>query len=142
MRMSRIVGLALAALVARAAAATECTPVSGTVQTAFTAASCTSPVGLCTVGTVDAGALSGASAFSASSAQVRGAVTLFSGVFVVQTSTGPATFATDGVLNNVTGRYVERFTGIAGPFDHASFVSTGAATPAGFQGTLTGAVCR
>ncbi len=127
-------------------AAATCSPVSGSVVTTYVPQNCTSPYGVCTTGTLDAGSLSGTTSFVATSLTQQGVVTIFSGLYTVTTSTGTATFDTTGVLNNVTGRYTETFRLVSGTgsFEGASgnLFSTGFATATGFEGTLTGALCE
>ena len=43
----------------------RCFPVSGKIHSLFTSTNCTSPVGLCTVGTIVGGDLDGATSFQA-----------------------------------------------------------------------------
>ncbi len=139
MRGTILAMLASLAVSGAASAAETCQQVSGTVDTSFTTEGCTSPVGLCTTGTVSAGALSGTTSFTASSVEMRGRVLFFTGSFTVTTSSGTVTYDTSGALNLVTDRYVETFTATSGASGH--LFSTGFSTGTGFAGPIAGELC-
>ncbi len=122
-----------------------CEPTLGPITSTLVGAGCTSPVGICTTGTISAGPLTGTTFFSATSLEVRGQVLFFCGVFTVFTATGVASYDTCGTLNQTTGKFEETFTltSGAGSFTDATsrLVSTGSSTPTGFEGNFEGVVC-
>src|SRR5215831_17764695 len=61
-----VAGVAAAMMLAATPPPVACRPVHGTIHSVFTTQNCTSPVGLCTVGTItDAGLLDGTTTFTA-----------------------------------------------------------------------------
>jgi hypothetical protein len=135
-----VAGAILSAGTARAA---TCEVAAGPVVTAFTL--CPGGAGVCTEGRIAAGPLAGATSFQATSLEQAGRVTRFGGVFTVTTADGAITYETTGILNAVTGRYVQHFTAIAGTGAYEGVTShlssTGFATATGFTGGVEGTVC-
>lgn len=135
-----------------------CRPVHGTIHSVFTTQNCTSPVGLCTVGTIsDAGILDGTTTFTAlgvaPSAGIPGGVEppanlSYSGQLTIAASNGTLITHDLGVLDasHVAFTEIERpssGTGIfANPASSVFFISGSIVdNGTGFQGDLTGTVC-
>ena len=134
-----------------------CRPVHGTIHSLFTTQNCTSPVGLCTTGTIsDAGPLDGATIFSALAVvpsaglpSVEPAANLsYSGQLTITASNGTLITHDLGVLdaNHLAFTEIERpssGTGIfANPGSSVFFISGSIVDNGnGFQGDLTGTVC-
>jgi len=134
-----------------------CGPVHGTIHSVFTTQNCTSPVGLCTSGTItDAGILDGSTTFAAiaiaPSAGLSGAEPQanlsYSGQLTIVTSHGTLLTNDLGVLdvNHFAFTEIERpatGTGVfANPGSSVFFISGSIVDNGqGFQGELTGTVC-
>ena len=135
-----------------------CRPVHGTIHSVFTTQNCTSPVGLCTVGTIsDAGILDGATTFTAlgvaPSAGIPGGVEppanlSYSGQLTIAASNGTLITHDLGVLDasHLAFTEIERpFSGtgiFANPVSSVFFISGSIVDNRnGFQGDLTGTVC-
>lgn len=134
-----------------------CRPVHGTIHSVFTTQNCTSPVGLCTAGTIsDAGILDGSTTFtalavapSAGLPSSEPAVNLsYSGQLTITASNGTLVTHDLGVLdaNHLAFTEIERpssGTGIfANPGNSVFFISGSIVDNGnGFQGDLTGTVC-
>ena len=133
-----------------------CRPVHGTIHSVFTTQNCTSPVGLCTIGTItDAGVLDGGTSFTAlaiaPSAGLQGepqANLSYSGQLTIAASNGTLVTKDLGVLdaNHLAFTEIERpasGTGIfANPGSSVFFISGSIVDNGqGFQGDLTGTVC-
>ncbi len=135
----------------------SCNPAHGTINSVFTTQNCTSPVGLCTVGTITgAGVLNGATTFVALGVAPSAGVPSFepsanlsySGQLTIATANGTLVTRDLGVLDAAHLAFTEmerpaQGTGVfANPgtavfFISGSIVNTGQ----GFQGTLSGSVC-
>lgn len=134
-----------------------CRPVHGTIHSLFTVQNCTSPVGLCTAGTItDAGPLNGATVFSALAVapsaglpSVEPAANLsYSGQLTITASNGTLITRDLGVLdaNHLAFTEIERpfsGTGIFANPGSSVFSISGSIVDNGngFQGDLTGTVC-
>jgi len=134
-----------------------CRPVHGTIHSVFTTQNCTSPVGLCTTGTIaDAGLLDGSTTFAAlavaPSAGLSGvepqANLSYSGQLTIVASHGTLMTNDLGVLdaNHLAFTEIERpatGTGVfANPGSSVFFISGSIVDNGqGFQGDLTGTVC-
>ncbi|HUA19213.1 MAG TPA: hypothetical protein VMU80_28295 [Bryobacteraceae bacterium] len=134
-----------------------CRPVHGTIHSLFTTQNCTSPVGLCTTGTItDAGFLDGTTTFSAlyvapyaGLPSVEPAANLvYSGQLTITAKHGTFVINDLGVLdaNHLAFSEMERpasGTGIfANPGNSVFFISGSLVDNGqGFLGELTGTVC-
>jgi hypothetical protein len=134
-----------------------CRSVHGTIHSVFTTQNCTSPVGLCTVGTItDAGLLDGSTTFSAlaiaPSAGLQNvepqANLSYSGQLTIVASNGTLVTKDLGVLdaNHLAFTEIERPASGTGAFaspGNSVFFISGSITDngQGFQGDLTGTVC-
>ena len=133
-----------------------CRPVHGTIHSVFTTQNCTSPVGLCTTGTItDAGILDGSTTFTAlavaQSAGLQGEPQVnlsYSGQLTIVASNGTLGTKDLGVLdaNHLAFTEIERpasGTGVfANPGNSVFFISGSIVDNGqGFQGDLTGTVC-
>lgn len=146
-----------ATVMAAAAPPVTCRPVHGTIHSLFTTQNCTSPVGLCTAGTItDAGPLDGATIFSALAVapsaglpSVEPEANLsYSGQLTITASNGTLITHDLGVLdaNHLAFTEIERpFSGtgiFANPGSSVFFISGSIVDNGnGFQGDLTGTVC-
>ena len=129
----------------------DCHPAHGQLSSVFFTAGCTSPVGVCTQGTITRGGrLNGTDVFVATSitpTAVAGVVD-YTGVLTVTTKHGTITFATQGTINFATGQFSEtdRITAGTGAFAGATGTLTLAgalkADGSGFLSTISGQVCR
>lgn len=134
-----------------------CRPVHGTIHSVFITQNCTSPIGLCTAGTItDAGILDGTTTFVAAgvapSAGLPSAEPVanlsYSGQLTIVASNGTLVTKDLGVLdaNHLAFTEIERpasGTGIfANPGNSVFFISGSIVDNGnGFQGDLTGTVC-
>ena len=146
-----------AAVIAAAAPPVVCRPVHGTIHSVFNKQNCTSPVGLCTTGTItDAGPLDGATTFSALNVapsaglapQEAPANLSYSGQLTIVASHGTLVTNDLGVLDaaHLAFTEIERpasGTGVfANPGTSVFFISGSIVdNGTGFQGDLTGTVC-
>ena len=146
-----------ATVIAAAAPPVVCRPVHGTIHSVFTTQNCTSPVGLCTTGTItDAGLLDGSTTFtalavapSAGIPTVEPSVNLsYSGQLTITASNGTLITRDLGVLdaNHLAFTEIERpssGSGIFGNPGSSVFFISGSIVDNGngFQGDLTGTVC-
>jgi hypothetical protein len=136
-------------------AGSSCRPVSGKIHSLFTPTGCTSPIGLCTAGTITGGELDGATTFLALSAapsagmpSVEPAANLsYSGELTIDTHCGTLVTHDLGVLD-ATGlafTEIERPFSGTGVFENATndFFISGAITDGGngFTGELRGILC-
>jgi hypothetical protein len=148
--------LTTAASSADAVATTRCRPVAARIITKTTTENCTSPVLLCTKGTVFGGPLSGASAFTtlglapgAGLSPIVPASTLsYTGDLQLKTAYGTLFLRDIGLIEQSTNRFTELdvITSGTGEFKGATgrwFISgaiTGGGT--GFDGLIVGDICR
>ena len=139
--------LALALLTSPGARAGECSFIKTSIVTTFSFTDCTSPVGICTAGTIDTGDLEGTTWFTALSIApgVDPDVLLYTGELVITTASGTLTLNDTGALNGATGQYFETQEVVAGTEVYSqatgSLRSQGMATGTGFAGNLRGDVC-
>jgi hypothetical protein len=147
----------VSALAAASPSPVVCRPVHGTIHSVFTTQNCTSPIGLCTAGTItDAGILDGTTTFiaagmapSAGMPSIEPPANLsYSGQLTIVASTGTLVTNDLGVLdaNHVAFTEIERpasGTGVfANPGSSVFFISGSIVNNGtGFQGDLSGTVC-
>ena len=152
-----VAGVAAAMMLSATPPPVTCRPVHGTIHSVFTTQNCTSPVGLCTTGTItDAGILDGATTFAALAAApsaglptVEPPVNLsYSGQLTIVASNGTLVTKDLGVLDqsHLAFTEIERpasGTGVfASPGSSVFFISGSIVDNGqGFQGDLTGTVC-
>jgi len=152
-----VAGVAAAMMLSATPPPVTCRPVHGTIHSVFTTQNCTSPVGLCTTGTItDAGILDGATTFaalavapSAGLPTVEPPVNLsYSGQLTIVASNGTLVTKDLGVLDqsHLAFTEIERpasGTGVfANPGNSVFFISGSIVeNGTGFQGDLTGTVC-
>ncbi len=152
-----VAGLAAAMMLAAPPPPVTCRPVHGTIHSVFTTQNCTSPVGLCTAGTItDAGLLDGSTTFtalavapSAGLPTVEPSVNLsYSGQLTIVASHGTLVTNDLGVLdaNHLAFTEIERpasGTGVFSSPGNSVFFISGSIVDngQGFQGDLTGTVC-
>ncbi len=146
------------AVIRKVHADVSCGPVHGTITSVFTTQNCTSPVGLCTVGSITgAGPLDGATtsflallvAPSAGMPTVEPAVNLsYSGQLTIVTPNGTLVTRDLGVLDAAHSAFTEMErpasgTGVfASPGNNVFFISGAVVDNGhGFQGNLSGVVC-
>lgn len=125
-----------------------CMPIDTTIVTTYSTEGCTSPVGVCTVGTVPLGKEIATTRFRALTI-VPGAepdTLLYTGELVITTREGSITLRDAGVLNGATGAFFELQDAVGGTKKYkrvtGMLTSQGTATGTGFSGTLTGELCR
>ena len=152
-----VAGVTAAVMLGKTPPPVTCRPVHGTIHSVFTTQNCTSPVGLCTSGTItDAGLLDGSTTFAAlavaPSAGLSGgepqANLSYSGQLTIAASHGTLLTNDLGVLdlNHFAFTEMERpatGTGVfANPGSSVFFISGSIVDNGqGFQGDLTGTVC-
>ena len=161
---SRIRRLVLATLILIAGALTRnvhadvsCMPVHGTITSVRTTQNCTSPIGICTVGTITgAGLLDGTTTFVALDAAPSAGMSAlepssnlsYSGQLTIMTTNGMLVTRDLGVLDAVHAAFTEverpqSGTGVfANPRSNDFFISGLVVDNGqGFQGKLSGIVC-
>ena len=108
---------------------------------------CTSPVGVCTTGTVSSGDLAGTTWFTALTLNPGPSpdLHLYTGDLVITTASGTVTLRDSGMLNSATGYFfeVQQVVSATGAQMGSSgmLISEGLATSTGFQGSLSGSLC-
>ena len=140
-----VLALALASALVwtAAAAAKECTPVSGT----FEAATVACPAPFCTAGTLT-GDLEATYAFAMTSATPDGPILNFTGAStIVRTHGGAELYGSDtGWIDFASGTFetTVNITGGTKQYDGATgqLVAAGNLTPTGTVGTYTGEICK
>jgi hypothetical protein len=150
--------IAVGAVTRKVRADVSCAPVRGTITSVFTTKHCTSPVGLCTVGTITgAGPLDGATtsflallvASSAGMPTVEPAANLsYSGQLTLVTTNGTLVTNDLGVVDAAHSAFteIERPASGTGVFansgNNAFFISGSIVNNGqGFQGNRSGVVC-
>jgi hypothetical protein len=135
-------------LVSQAARADQCTPIRTTIVTAYSLGpDCTSPVGVCTVGTLSSGRIAATTRFTARSVMpgLSPDLLVYTGELVLTMSDGTITIRDNGLLNSTTAYFFEVQQVISGTGAYAGatglLTSRGVSTATGFQGVLTGTVC-
>ena len=117
-------------------------------MTSYFVDGCTSPVGLCTQGTVEAGPLTGSTRFTALTLAPGPTPDelLYTGELVITTRNGTVTIHDFGVFNTATGVFseVDQIVGGTRRFKHGTGTlgAQGVGTATGFIGTLSGAICH
>jgi hypothetical protein len=126
----------------------ECVSIRDPIVTTFFIDGCTSPFGLCTEGTIPSGPLAGTTQFSVLSLGPGDSpeLLLYGGELVITTPDGTLTIQDNGVLNTLDGTFfeIEQTVGGTGSFaDHdGTLFAQGTSTPTGFEGTISGQICR
>ncbi|TMA38235.1 MAG: hypothetical protein E6J82_17905 [Deltaproteobacteria bacterium] len=126
----------------------ECVSIRAPIVTTFFIEGCTSPFGLCTEGTIPSGPLAGTTQFSVLSLGPGDSpeLLLYGGELVITTPDGTLTIQDSGVLNTLDGTFfeIEQTVEGTGSFaDHdGTLFAQGTSTPTGFEGTLSGQICR
>ena len=138
------------------AATPLCLPVHTRIEASFVAEGCSSPVGLCTAGTItEGGLLNGGTRFTALAAApaagmygVEADSTLsYNGELIVTTRHGVLEISDVGVFDQAAGKFTELDRVIAGTgmFENASgvlFISGDSyADGSGFDGRISGELC-
>ena len=155
--LATLILIAVGAVTRKVRADVSCAPVHGTIQSVFTTYNCTSPIGLCTVGSITgAGPLDGTTTFlalnAAPSAGMPGTEPSsnlsYSGQLTIVTTNGTLVTRDLGVVDAVHAAFteVERPTSGTGVFANPGtndFFISGAVVDngQGFQGNLSGVVC-
>ena len=131
----------------------DCVSINGLIETTAVTEGCTSPAGLCTAGTIQAGPLQGTTRFTALSlapfAGMDGAVEpttmSYAGDIVITTSEGELTIRDIGIFDTMRGTYssVDFVQSGTGRFENAQgrlhFYGTGTSSfVAGVSGELCG----
>jgi hypothetical protein len=139
--------LALLLVGSRAAVASQCAAIRTNIVTGYALTGCTSPIGVCTTGTMSSPTLLGNTSFSARNV-VQGLspdLLVYSGELVLTFSDGTITIHDQGILNSTTAYYfeVQRVVSGTGAYARAYglLTSRGVSTPTGFQGVLSGTIC-
>jgi hypothetical protein len=143
------VSMAAIALLASCARPDDrCAGVGTTIVTSYTQGpACTSPVGVCTSGSIASGDLAGTTQFTALTIDPGPSPELlvYTGDLLITTATGTVTFHDTGLLNSATGYYIEMQEVVSGTgaYDQQSgmLMSQGIATATGFAGDLYGSIC-
>jgi hypothetical protein len=126
----------------------ECVSIRAPIVTTFFIDGCTSPFGLCTEGTIPSGPLAGTTQFSVLSLGPGDSpeILLYGGELVITTSDGTLTIQDQGALNTLDGTFfeIEQMVDGTGSFaDHTgTLFAQGTSTPTGFEGTMSGQICR
>jgi hypothetical protein len=143
-----LAGFSLALLASSSAQADACKQVDAPISTSYFLAGCTSPVGLCTAGTIGSGLLAGTTRFTVLTLAPGPSPydLVYTGELVITTRSGSVTVRDYGVFNQATGQYFELQQIVSGTrrFKDATgaLTSSGLGSTTGFSGTLTGTVCR
>ena len=142
-----LAGFSLVLLASSSAQADACKQVDAPISTSYFLAGCTSPVGLCTAGTIGSGLLAGTTRFTVLTLAPGPSPydLLYTGELVITTRSGSVTVRDYGVFNQSTGQYFElqQIVSGTGRFKTATgwLTSSGLGSTTGFSGTLTGTVC-
>ncbi|MGZ6125495.1 MAG: hypothetical protein ACXWLR_11085 [Myxococcales bacterium] len=141
--------LSIALLASSAARADhQCTEIDSPIVTRYFVDGCTSPLGICTEGTVRIGKQQATTRFRALTVAPGPSpdVLLYTGELVITTREGTLTIRDSGLLQSATGQFFELDEVVSGTnkYKHLRglLTSQGLATPTGFDGTLTGMICR
>ncbi len=125
-----------------------CSEIEGPIVTTYSFAGCSSPVGICTTGTVQLPHETATTGFTALSVTQGPTpdVMFYTGLLTITTRAGVLTLRDSGVLNTTNGTFFEvdeivsgtkRYRNVTGALS-----SQGVATGTGFSGTIGGAICR
>jgi len=152
-----LLGTAVSVMSTSATPPVTCRPVHGTIHSVFTTLNCTSPIGLCTAGTItDAGPLDGSTTFTALAAAPSAGLSTqeppenlsYSGQLTILASHGTLITRDLGVLDAAHLAFTEidrpaSGSGVfANPGNSVFFISGSIVDSGqGFQGDLTGTVC-
>lgn len=148
-RKSRFIGVSLIlflCLAAGAAGGNECESINTQIKSTFSTP-CSSPIGICTKGTIAGGLLQGTTSFTALSLSLGPApnTMVYTGTLAITTDQGTLNISDVGVLdttNNVFSEIdrIEPSTGMFCGSKGILFIS-GNETATGFTGKVTGSVC-
>jgi hypothetical protein len=129
--------------------AKKCQVVTGTTSAEITSEGCASPVGLCTVGTLESplGALEGPFELMVTSLIVCDEnVLCYEGVLVLEARAGTIRFADAGALDVGAGAFSDTATSVGGNGLFANRVVTlffaGEAAGTTLHGTFSGTICK
>ena len=155
--LATLILIAVGALTRNVHADVSCMPVHGTITSVRTTQNCTSPIGICTVGTIaGAGLLEGTTTFVALDAAPSAGMSAlepstnlsYSGQLTIVTRNGTLVTRDLGVLDAVHAAFTEMErpqsgTGVfANPGSNDFFISGSVVDNGqGFQGKLSGIVC-
>lgn len=126
----------------------SCSPVDAHITTTFFLDGCASPTGLCTAGTIDIGPLAGTTSFVDLTVQpgAQPDSLAYTGLLTVTTAAGTVTISDFGFVDGTTGHFVEADRVLAGTGSFSGAVgmltSRGVMTTTGFDGTISGIVCK
>ena len=129
----------------------ECVSIRDPIVTTFFIDRCTielSPFGLCTEGTIPSGPLAGTTQFRVLSLGPGDSpeLLLYGGELVITTPDGTLTLQDQGALNTLDGTFfeIEQTVGGTGSFKDydGTLFAQGTSTPTGFEGTMSGQICR
>ena len=146
-RICAVPAIAAVLLISQGVRAGECKRVDTTIVSTFFMPGCTSPVGVCTRGTIPTGPLKGTTVFTALSIEEGPSPELlaYKGELVITTKKGTVTIQDTGIMNEATGAFFEfqKVVGGTAALRHAEglMTSQGTATGTGFQGTINGFLC-
>lgn len=139
---------AIALLAACGGTDQRCTAVHTAIVTSYSQnPDCTSPVGVCTDGTIASGDFAGTTQFAATAARASASpdTTFYVGDLVITTPSGTITLRDNGLLNSATGFYLEMQDVLSGTGAYQGhtgmLISQGMATATGFEGVLSGSIC-
>ena len=140
--------MTLALLASQPARAAQCTSIRSNIVTGYALGpDCTSPVGVCTTGTVSSPKGAATTRFTAQTVMpgLSPDLLVYTGELVLTLSDGTITIRDHGLLNSTTAYYfeVQQVISGTGAYVRASglLTSRGVSTPTGFQGLLSGTVC-
>jgi hypothetical protein len=117
------------------------------IITTFFVEGCTSPIGLCTEGTIPYGLLAGTTRFTVLALDPGDSadLLLYTGALVITTSRGVLTIQDRGVLNATNGNFFEIDQIVAGTGAFTNGTGTlfawGTSTPTSFAGRIFGWIC-
>lgn len=127
----------------------ECESINTQINSTFSTSGCTSPIGICTTGTIASGLLKGTTSFTALSlgpgpASAPGTM-VYTGSLSITTDQGTLNISDVGVLDTTNFVFseidrVDNSTGIFASAKGVLFIS-GNETPTGFTGKVTGNLC-
>lgn len=148
-------GLAVGVHQRRSVASPHCHAVKGTISSSIAPTGCTSPVGLCTAGTITDGALGGSSYYVAGGLAPAptmsgdsGSFLSYTGTLTITTNRGSLTLEDKGIVNFVpSGSFTEFDHVVAGTGAFANATGTVFfsglvnATGSGLDAALSGQIC-
>jgi hypothetical protein len=126
----------------------ECTSVRAPIVTTFFVDGCESVFGLCTEGTISSGPLTGTTRFTVTSLDTETSAEFlgYTGILVITTPQGTLTIEDKGALSLLDGTFfeIDEITGGTDLFADTigTLFSSGMSTPTGFDGWISGQICR